>query len=268
MAEKNARTGVKLLVTTTYVLMVTVNTLANALPINGVATGEVSERYPNLFTPTGFTFSIWGVIYLFLGLHVLYQWGLFSRKEARKEALLNQIGILFSLSSMVNTGWIFAWHYEFIGISLLLIIALLVLLVSIMEALRKEDLTVQEEIFLRLPFSIYFGWITVATVANTTAWLVSIEWGRFGIPEPVWAAATIILAAMIGTAVTVRNRDVAYGAVLVWAFAGILFKHLSAGGFNGDYPIVIWTIGVCLAVFAVALVTALLRRGSVPRHHA
>ena len=89
---------------------------------------------------------------------------------------------------------------------------------------------------MRLPFSVYFGWITVATVANITVWLVSIEWSGLGLPDQIWAVLIIAVAAAIGTVTMLRNRDLAYGLVLVWAFVGILIKHTSQTGFGGQYP--------------------------------
>lgn len=111
----------------------------------------------------------------------------------------------------------------------------------------------------RLPFSIYFGWITVATVANITVWLVSINWSGFGLAEPLWAVAIIAIAAAIGTLTMLKNRDVAYGVVLIWAFIGILTKHTSATGFAGAHSAVILTTSTCLAVFLAAEIFLVLR---------
>ena len=252
MNENLASLPTRVLVTATFVLMVLVNGLANALPLNGRQTGEVSDAYPNLFAPAGLTFAIWGLIYALLALHVLYQWGLFHQSGRHHSALLGKVGLLFSLSSLANTAWVFAWHYDLIGLSTLLIISILVFLTLINRTLGAMSLTRRERLLVQVPFSIYFGWITVATVANITVWLVSINWSGFGLAESLWAVAIIAIAAAIGTFTMLKNRDVAYGLVLIWAFIGILTKHTSATGFAGAYNAVILTTSICLAVFLVA----------------
>jgi hypothetical protein len=259
MDGKPASIALRLLVTATFVTMVVVNVLANTIPLNGRQTGEVSDLYGNLFAPAGITFAIWGVIYVLLGLHVLYQWGAFHRADRLNAPLLGKIGTLFSVSSVANTLWIFAWHYDFIWLSALLIISILVLLILITRELRTVELTKREELFLRMPFSVYFGWITVATVANITAWLVSINWSGWGLSEPVWAVAIIAIAAAIGTATMLRNQDITYGLVLLWAFLGILLKHTMDTGFAGKYPEVIVTTIACLAVFVAGEARIMLR---------
>lgn len=259
---RTADLPVKILLTVTYLVMVATNYLANALPLNGRETGEVSDAYENLFAPAGITFSIWGVIYTLLAIHVVYQWGAFHRDNTRHGSLLRRVGILFSLSSLANTAWVFAWHYDQILISTLLIISILVILAVIAATLRDAALTPREQLLVRLPFSVYFGWITVATVANITVWLVSIGWDGFGIPGQTWAVIIIAAAAAIGTLVMFRNHDFAYGLVLLWAFTGIVIKHTSPDGFAGRYPEVIATTVACLAAFLAAEAFLLWRQRS------
>lgn len=257
----------KALVGLTYVAMIVVNVLANALPINGRTTGGVSDAYQNLFAPAGLTFAIWGVIYLLLGAHVLYQLGLFrgaddkgGAGEPHRVALLERVGVLFSLSSLANVAWILSWHYDLIGVSALLLATMLVLLILITRTILAADLSPRDRVFVRLPFSVYFGWITVATIANITVWLVSIGWDGLGIADSTWAVAIIAVGAAIGTAVILRDSDIAYGLVLVWAYLGIWIKHTSAAGFNGAYPAVSATALVGIAPLLVAGVVTILRR--------
>jgi hypothetical protein len=270
--EPTVKTSVKALVGLTYVAMIAVNVLANALPINGRTTGAVSDAYPNLFAPAGVTFAIWGLIYLLLGAHVLYQFGLFHVSddkggvgESRRVSLLERVGVLFSLSSIANVAWILSWHYDLILVSTLLLATMLVLLILITRTILAADLTPRDRIFIRLPFSVYFGWITVATIANITVWLVSIGWGGWGIAESAWAVVIIVVGAVIGTAVILRDRDIAYGLVLVWAYLGIWIKHTSNTGFQGAYPAVAATALAGLAAFFMAGATVILRRRSNPR---
>lgn len=256
------RTPVKVLVVLTYLAMVAVNYLANALPLNGRRTGDISNAYPSLFTPAGITFSIWGVIYLLLGAHVLYQLGLFRDRPDTPEqgALLNRIGVLFAVSSVANTAWVFAWHYDLIPLSAVLIVTILVCLASIVTTLRKAGLVGRQRWLIGVPFSVYFGWTTVAVVANMTVLLVWARWDGFGISDSTWAATMVLVAMGIGTFTMIRNRDVAYGLVLIWAYAGILLRQRSADGFNGRYSEIIAAVIASLVIFVLAEATILRRR--------
>lgn len=230
-----------------YVAMVVVNFLANGLPINNRSTGEISDAYPNLFAPAGLTFSIWGLIYLLLGGYAIYQ---FVKKNQKTEDLLTKINPLFIATSLANISWIFAWHYDYIGLSVVLMTALLFLLIKIADILRLEQFTTHEKIFIWAPFSVYFGWITVAAIANITVFLISINWNGFGIADYVWTSIILLVGALIGILRTRKDRNIAYGMVLVWAYLGILLKHVSDAGFSGQYPSIIATTIICLVLFA------------------
>jgi len=162
---------------------------------------------------------------------------------------LKKINPLFIATSLANISWIFAWHYDYIGLSVLIMAALLVLLIKITDILRVERFTALEKISIRAPFSVYFGWITVAAIANITVFMVSIGWNRFGIADFVWTSIILLVGAMIGILRMRKDKNIAYGMVLIWAYLWILFKHLSAGGFDGKYPSVVATVIVCLALF-------------------
>lgn len=260
--DTTSRTPIKTLVAVTYLVMVVMNGLANALPLNGRGTGEISSAYPNLFTPAGITFSIWGVIYLMLGAHVLYQLGLFRDRPdtAADTALLNRVGLLFALSSLTNTAWIFAWHYDLIPLAAVLLVLILVLLALIVTTVRRANLAGRQRWFIGVPFSVYFGWSTVAVVANITVLLVYWKWDGFGIADSTWVVAIILVAMAIGTITMLRNRDVAYGLVLIWAFAGILIRQTASDGLAGKYPAIIVAVVVSLVVYIVSEVWILRQR--------
>ncbi|HOX29915.1 MAG TPA: tryptophan-rich sensory protein [Candidatus Paceibacterota bacterium] len=237
---------IKIFAAAAYVAMVGVNFLANGLPINNRTTGAVSEAYPNLFAPAGLTFSIWGLIYLLLGGYVVYQ---FTKGSRQKEELLSKINLLFIATSLANISWIFAWHYDLIGLSVIIMAALLALLIKIADILRPEKLASRERFVISTPFGVYFGWITVAAIANITVFLVSIGWDGFGIADFAWTVIILLIGALIGILRLRKDKNIAYGLVLVWAYSGILFKHLSADGFGGQYPAVIAAVTACLALF-------------------
>ncbi len=249
---------VKIIAAVTYLVMITVNGLANSLPINNRSTGAISDAYPNLFAPAGLTFSIWGLIYLLLAGYTLYQFGLFqSDKGKGRIELFKKVGLYFILSSLANIAWIFSWHYDFIGISVLIMGVILFSLIKIADILNKEKLSLQEKIFIRTPFSIYFGWITVAAIANITVFLVSLNWNGFGISDQIWTIVVLLAGLLIGTLRMWKDKNVAYGLVLVWAYSGILLKHLSADGFAGQYQGVIITVGVCILGFLIGLISVI-----------
>lgn len=268
MSTNTTRGPIKALVAVTYLAMVAMNFLANALPLNGRRTGDISDAYPSLFTPAGFTFSIWGVIYLLLGAHVLYQLGLFrgSPDTAEQSALLNRVGALFAISSLANTAWVFAWHYDNIPLSTVLITVILVCLALIVTTLRSANLTGRRRWLIGVPFSVYFGWTTVAVVANITVLLVSRGWDGFGLADSTWAVIMVLVAMVIGATTMLRNRDVAYGLVLIWAYIGIFARQTSAGGLDGRYPQINTAVAAALVIFviAAALVLRSGKDGQVP----
>lgn len=239
------------------VFMLVANGLAGSTTlIGGVNTAEVSDSFPNLFAPAGVTFAIWGVIYALLLLHMAWQYGLW-RKQASASTVkaVNDILPKFVVTSILNFAWIFAWQYKVLWLSVVLMLALLYELIDISRRLSREKYNWREWLAVRAPFSIYFGWITVATIANITTWLVSWNWDGAGLSAGTWMVAVLLVGAAIGIVTALRNYDWAYLAVFVWAYAGILLKHLSPDGFNGMYPSTIVTLTILLPVF---IVTALL----------
>ena len=213
-----------------FAVMLVVNGLAGATTLlNGRDTAAVSEAYPTLFTPAGYVFAIWGVIYLLVIGYVLFQLGVFGKISSNKDKAITKLTPYFVTLSVVNAVWIFAWQYNVIWLAVLLILTMLVMLVKINEVLYKLDYTKREKWLMKYPFSIYFGWLTVATVANISVWLVSINWDAWGINPASWLIAIVWVAAFIGVAVALRNKDWLYSAVFVWAYVGIMVKNLSDG---------------------------------------
>lgn len=245
MKEKNKFIYASI-VAITFILMVAVNGLANALPINGIGTGQVSDAYPNLFAPIGLTFAIWGVIYLLLFGHVIHQF--IKRHEYYEDSKHRNIALLFSFSSIINTIWIFAWHYQAISISLILMIMILISLIAINILLIKPQ-SKTERLLLKVPFSVYFGWITVATIANVTTYLVSINWNAFGLSQVLWANIIILIGSFIGYLAIQFYRAYLYGFVIIWAYTGIILKHISKDFFDWQYPSII-----IVTMFSMALI--------------
>jgi tryptophan-rich sensory protein len=197
-----------------FAVMIYVNYLANSAPINGLTTGEVSNAYANLFAPAGVTFSIWGVIYLLLGIVSVLLF-----KSSNKE-VLQTVSWLFIISSVFNSAWIFAWHYEKFGLSVLIMLLLLTTLIIINQRLSSHP----QSIF-KAGFGIYLGWICIATIANITVWLVSINWSSFGISEEIWAALVIAIGLGITIAAVFKFQNPFIAISVIWAFIGIAIKR-------------------------------------------
>ena len=239
----------KLWVVLSYLTMIIMNMLANLLPINGQNTGDISDAYPNLFAPAGYTFSIWGLIYLLLGILVIF---LMRQNKYLNNPLRNQgmsrIMTLFIVSSFANATWILAWHYRLIGTSVLIMLVILVSLILMMNELLKTPFSKSEIRTMKPPVGVYLGWITVATVANITTYLVSIQWGRFGISEEMWMVIILAVATLIACATMIWSKCGAYGLTVIWAYMGIWSKHTSMTGFNHEYGAVIMTLYVAIAL--------------------
>lgn len=228
-----------------FVLVIAMNTLANALPINGMNTGELSALYPNRFVPAGFTFSIWGLIYLALLGFVIYQF------YERAAGLVRELGLWFLLSCLANSAWILAWHYQYVLGSLFIMLLLLGSLIVLY--LRSRSFAGRGEWLGRLPFQLYLGWITVATVANATALLVHYGWQGGPLSETAWAAIMAAVAAGMGLLFLFRFRDIPYALVVLWALYGI-YRQQAEGG------VLEWTlIAAGLALVAALAYTGLKR---------
>lgn len=237
--------------------MITVNTLANTLPINGITTGEVSDAYPNLFAPAGFTFAIWGFIYFLLAGFVVYT--SFKLDWNRSKNQIESVSKWFIFSSVMNVLWIFSWHYRLILLSVFLMVALLISLIRIQPLNHRKTLTWKESIFLSLPFQVYFGWITVATIANVTTLLVAWNWNGWGLAEETWTVIILFVGAMITILTLLKNKDVAYAFVVIWAYFGILAKHLSESGFNQGYPSIILAVVISMGIILGFAIRVLLK---------
>lgn len=235
---KRSRQPLKYLNLLFYIATLVVNALANILPFNGLTTGEVSDSFRNLFAPAPITFSIWGVIYLLLGFFVIYQLGWTPGGKRIASRVTNDIGALFIIASAANMAWIYFWHYQELALTLLFMLVLLLSLIGIYLKLRdtRRERSGMQSIVVDLPFSIYLGWVSVATIANFAAFFVSIEWNAFGISPTLWTVAVMAVAVLLGLLSLYRNRDYAYALVVVWAFAGIYLQHKDF--WAGQYPMI------------------------------
>ena len=235
----------------TVIIALTVNILASALPLNGQNTGEISDRFQVYFVPAGYVFSIWGIIYIGWIAFIIYQF----RPSQKERPRLRRLGYLFALSNIANATWLFTWHYNFFGVGVLVMLTLLSLLIASYLRLdvNRAFVSRAERWSVDIPFSIYLGWITVATVANVTDWLYLVNWDGFGIPATTWAVIMLGVASLLGLAMTITRRDAAYLFVLVWSFIGIAVKQTSA-------PDVVTSAWIAATLMLALAVYSLMRR--------
>ena len=205
------------------VATIAVNGLANALPLNGQTTGEISDRFQVYFVPAGYVFSIWGLIYIALVAFAVYQ----ALPSQQDNPRLRRVGYLFALSCVANIAWLFLWHYELFPLTLVAMLTLLLLLIAIYLRLDigRARVPTAEKWLVDVPFSIYLGWISVATIANVTTVLKYLNWGGWGISAQAWAVVMLAAGLGIASAVSLTRGDIAYMLVIAWAFAGIGVKQ-------------------------------------------
>ncbi|MDO4189244.1 MAG: tryptophan-rich sensory protein [Lachnospiraceae bacterium] len=249
-----------------FILMIAINSLANSLPIGYGKTGEISKKYPNLFTPAPITFAIWGVIYLMLAIFILYQFDFFNRNDYAN-VFVELVGPWFIISCILNIGWIFSWHYDKIGLSMLFMVGLLFSLIvinlrispsSIMQATNTKSIALLARLCMHA-FDIYLGWIVAATIANLSVLLVEMRWDRFGLPEEILTIIVLIIGAILGMLFILTSQKYFGALAIIWAYCGILIKHISQSGYGGKYPAIITTtaVGIFL-IFAAAPIRILM----------
>lgn len=207
----------------TVLLTIGVNGLANALPINNQTTGEISDRFPVLFTPAGYVFSIWGLIYLALLAFAIYQ----ALPAQRKNPRLERVGYWFVAANLFNGAWIFFWHYNLFALTLLVMVGLLVSLIMVYRRLEIgiSKAPAIEKWVVDFPFSLYLGWISVATIANGSVFLYDLGWNGEPLGPVFWTVLVLVVGAILGGLMILRRNDWVYPLVLAWAFAGIVVKQ-------------------------------------------
>ena len=246
----------QVLVTAGIAFALILNGAANVLPINGLTTAEISDRFRVFVTPAGYVFAIWGLIYLGQLAFVLQT----LRPSKLDDPLLRRIGLWPAIIGLLNGVWILLWHYEIFLATVAVMVALLVSLIALYRVAGFEQtarpgsgLARDSRWLVQVPFSLYLGWITVATIANVAAVGNWAGVSTFGIAPELIAALVLAVGLLIAATVMVRTGDVAYGAVIVWAYVGIIVKEASTA-------YVPWVAVTAVLVIAALIVAVLTRR--------
>ena len=236
-----------------FVVVVVVNALATTIPLGGMTTGQLSDLYPNLFVPAGLTFSIWGIIYILLGIYAVYGLVFSARKSEPSSSFMEKVGVLFIITCVANAGWISSWQYRILPLSLVCMVVLLLVLILIYNRLNvgRTSGAATEKYLVHLPMSIYLGWISIATIANVTAVLVYYKWNRFGVEEQVWAIVMIVVGIVLGLLFLFYRKDVFYTLVIDWAVLGILLKRMAVDRAATQGIIITSIVGLCILTLGV-----------------
>lgn len=242
------------------IAVIVINYLANTGMFNGNTMGSISAQYQTYFTPAGYAFSIWSLIYLGLLAFVIYQAGSLYKKVVNDE-VVHQVGWWFVISCIANVLWILAWLYEFTGLSVLIMALLLFALIRIIKRtnMEIEDAPLQKIAFVWWPFSLYSGWITVALIANTAAYLTKIGWHGFGISEVSWTIIMILAAGVINITITWTRNMREFALVGVWALVAIAVANW------GNVQIIVYTALIVAAIlFLSSGIHGFINRKSIP----
>jgi hypothetical protein len=209
------------------IITIAINILADALPINGLNTATISNSFQAYFVPAGYVFAIWGIIYIGLVAYAVYQ----ALPAQRTNPRLQATGWWVVLGGLANCAWIFLWHYEqFVGtLGAMLILLATLIVVYLRLGIGQMKVSSGETWAVRIPFSVYLGWITVATVANVSDLLIYLKWNQFGISAAAWMVIILGVVLVIAGLMNFLRRDVAYAVVILWALAGIAIKFPQAG---------------------------------------
>ncbi len=233
------------------VATIAVNAAANIVPINGYNTGELSALYPTGFTPAGYVFGIWGLIYLALIGFSL--WHAFAGPVAQRRA--HGVAWPFVVSCIANSAWIFCWHYRQISASFAMMLLLLASLAVIYLRLQRASATgTTERLAVDLPFSLYFGWVTTATIANLGNLLHDLSWYPLGLAMDEWALVSLVLAVAVYATMLALTLDIVYAAVFIWAAIGIVQQTVDVSA-----PVQV-AAGGGAAVVGALMVLSLVRR--------
>ena len=263
-----------------FAAVITVNGLANSLPLNGANTGVLSDEIPNLFVPAGLTFTIWGLIYLLLAGYVFAvireAWAkrgvAGSPASPDASAWTGRDAALFLANMAANAAWIFAWHWRQVGLAMLIMLVILGTLIALEQGSQRkiakggsldETTSPARRFFLTVPLRVYLGWISVATIANATAVLVKAGWNGFGLDPRAWTVIVIVAGLAVALGFSVAKKQYAAPLVVVWAYAGIVLKRAQV---DAAYSAPVWiAAGLAALVILVSIALARIKKLAATR---
>ena len=239
------------------ILVIAVNYISQTFSFNNTTIGEISANYVNLFTPAGYAFAIWGVIFLGLLGYGIFQVrrAFFSQKASN---FIEQTGYWFILANILNCCWVFAFVYNYTGLSVVIMFGILISLIKIILNTNMErwDAPVATIAFVWWPICLYSGWISVATIANISAYLSKLEWDGGLLSEQAWTIIIITAATVINLLMIWKRNMREFALVGVWALIAIYIRHIDS------YD----AIAYCALTGAIILFMAIAINGYKNRH--
>ncbi len=225
----------------TCLVMTLFYTISYHYPLNGKQTTySIAEEYPNLFTPPAYTNLICIILMLLMVGYSLFQFGLILKNSGKLSDERNQqMRLCFSISNLLVIIWILAWSFDFMALALVIVTILVIALSIINKTLSQENLSKSEKVFVRLPFSIGYGYMLMWLIINTITLLKSIRWNFLGISEEIWMIGVLAFVLCIVSYRTQKNKDIAYCLTVLWVYIGILMKHILKSELDGQYAEVI-----------------------------
>jgi len=262
-----------------FIAVLAINALANALPINGVTTGQLSDEIPSLFVPAGLTFSIWGLIYLLLAGHTFYTLRETLGKGGVGKGVTESDTMLLRINYTSNILWILAWQYRRVEFAMVFMLIILGTLIALELSIEKKlapggALAVDADrggsarsasarrFFLTVPIRVYLGWISVATIANVTALLVKLNWNGWGIDPRAWTVIVIAAGLAVALGFSLWRGQIAAPLVVVWAYAGIVIKRTQV---DASYSRAVWIAALVSAILIVISIVVAQRGRSARR---
>jgi translocator protein len=244
----------RLLVLFATLATITVNVLANILRYNNRGTGDVSAYYNNLFVPAGYIFAIWGIIYIAILAYSIYQ----ALPAQAENPALGAIAPVYIASCIANCVWLFLWHFLQIRITIIFMAILLVCLLFIYLRLNigKSHVSKSMQWLVHIPFSIYLGWISVATIANVSALLSTpngLSWSGWGISPAAWTIIVMAVAMLLAFLMAAIRQDTAYNLVIIWALSGIGVKQVATSPLVGIMAFIFSGVVLVLWVLVLAI---------------
>ena len=239
-------------------LVIGINYATQAIRVNETTVGEVSNKYFNLFTPASYAFAIWGIIFLALIAYGIYQIKIafFSEKSGK---FIEDTGYWFIITNVLNCIWVFVFAYDYIGISVLIMIGILFSLMKIIlnTNMEREQVSTSDYIFGQFPIGIYSGWIAVATIANVSAYLAKLQWDGAFLSEANWAITMIVIATALYLIIIFKRNILEFAAVGIWALFAIYIRH------QNEYQNIAYTaIAGCIILLIAILLKAFKNRNT------
>lgn len=208
------------------ILVLLINGLSQSQRWNNTTVGEISNKFGNLFTPAPYAFSIWGLIFLMLIIYGIYQ--LYSAFSNTPDShYIEKTSWWFTLANIGNASWVVAFTYDqiLLSVGIMIIILVSLLQVVVRTNMNKEKVSFKVHALVRTPISLYAGWITVATIANFSAYFASIDLMGSELTQIIWTIALITIAVLLNTLMVWTRNMHTYGAVAVWALLAIYIRH-------------------------------------------